>query len=501
MTDIDTELAEHRRAVEALRSGLRAQAERPAFRPLDVTGLIDGSTRPRRRGPWVGVAVAAVALVVAAALILPRLGGPAIPAAPASTETWAPREYGVWLKVAASPLSPRWEAFGIWVDGRYLVFSGHSDFLCPPGADCKIPQWLTDGALYDPDADAWTTIAPMPAAVHLGSPVALGSSVYLLSWGTGGTPPTLLRYDTLANAWTSRAVPGGLNGALVATDSRVVILSDTDEFGAVADQVYDPETGEFSALPEDPLGPSFNRSAVWTGDQLLLSAHDLVDNPGSEEPSLMRLAALDADLATWHEIGTSQILGVGSAGVSASGRVVWTALGSADGGEINNWGRFYPFGGIFDPGTDTWTDLPTPPAEGPLPGEAMVAAGRVEVGGQLLDPVALTWAKVPALPTPNTAGAAMIGGPSGVLVWGGGDYDTPTADGYLLWVPPLSRTPTPVASPTAGSPGGPGASPTPDVPIPTLEGPTPTPAPETASAPPPTVPPTPDAPSDPPSTR
>ncbi|MCW5954759.1 MAG: hypothetical protein KIT69_21095, partial [Propionibacteriaceae bacterium] len=159
----DTEFAGNLRAAEALRSGLRTQAGRPAFRPLDVAGLTGGPTRPPRLGPWLAVAVAVALIVAAGALILPGMGGASVPAAPGPTTSALPRAYGVWTKIAAGPLSPRWEAHGVWVDGRYLVFGGHSDFLCAPHASCKAPDWLTDGAYYDPATDTWTSIADMPA--------------------------------------------------------------------------------------------------------------------------------------------------------------------------------------------------------------------------------------------------------------------------------------------------------------------------------------------------
>lgn len=456
----DTEFAGNLRAAEALRSGLRAQAGRPAFRPLDVAGLTGRATRPPRLGPWLAVASAAV-LVVAGALILPRMAGDAsIPATPAPTTSATPREYGVWKKIAASPLSPRWEALGVWVDGRYLVLGGQSDFLCPPTASCKEPDWLTDGALYDPAADAWTSIAPMPESSGVNPMAVLGSSVYLLSWHTAAQP-ALLRYDTQEDGWTTYRLPVATGGQLVAMDSALLILSETDEFGDVDDVVFDPETGEFTVLPDDPLGPSYNRTAVWLGDRLLLAAEPLVDSPGAEEPPLVRLAELDADLTTWREIGTTEILGAGSAVRYASGQVVWPGLGGGDGGEVGNWGRFYYYGGIYEPNAGTWTDLPTPPSSGPLQNSAIVAGGLVELGGHLLNPVTLEWTSIPALPARDLAGATTVGGDESVLVWGGGSYETPTADGYLLWVRPFQPTPSPAASP---APVESGVQPTPVLP-------------------------------------
>jgi hypothetical protein len=35
--------------------------------------------------------------------------------------------------------------------------------------------------------------------------------------------------------------------------------------------------------------------------------------------------------------------------VIVEGRLINPTLGDADGGEVGNWGRTYPYGGIFDP--------------------------------------------------------------------------------------------------------------------------------------------------------
>lgn len=443
----DTEFAGSLRAAEAFRGGLQRQAERPIFRPLDVADLTDRG-RPPRLGPWLAAAVAMVVIVAAGGFILPRLGDPSVPAAPVATPTVTPRAYGQWTKIAPSPLSPRWEALGVWADGRYLILGGHSDFMCGPAARCVSPTWLNDGALYDPVTDRWTPITPLPLTVSYERPVTLGASVYLLIWEEETGSSTLMRYDTERDAWSTYPAPPGTSGELVATDSRLLVVSSTDEWGVVPDQAFDPETGTFTELPEDPLGPSFDRTAVWIGDRLLLGARDLVDNPGSGKPALVRLAELDSDLTSWRELGTTEILG--SAARYASGRVVWPELGSADGGQVNNWGRHYDYGGIYDPDADSWTPLPTPPSGGPLPGTAIVASGLVEVGGHLLNPVTLEWTTVPALPAGERVGATTIGGDENVLVWGGGSYETPAPDGYLLWVKPLLPTP-PTATPSAGT--------------------------------------------------
>lgn len=378
----------------------------------------------------VAVAVAAIALVIGT--VSGRTSGPAPAATPSST----PDAAG-WVRVAPSPLAPRWGAAGVWVMGRYLVVGGFDGVPCPPNASC-VERWnrLTDGALYDPETNTWTPIAPVPSARGVAiEAVVLGSSVYLLEeWGGRGKPPrSLLRYDLATDAWRTYRVPQPAGDALVATDRSVVVLSGSDEGGVVPDRVLTPEDSAWSTLPKDPLGPSFNRGALWLGDRLLLTGHRLVASPGAKEPSLMRLAVLDRTLTRWRRLPDSPILGSGGARY-VSGRVVWPSIDSADGGEVGNWGRFYPFGAIYDPASGAWTELPAIRGRGGLSGNPVATERLVAVAGDLLDPVSLAWTAVPASPASRRTGATVVGGPDSVLCWGGSNGRLSYAEGFLLRV-------------------------------------------------------------------
>lgn len=69
--------------------------------------------------------------------------------------------------------------------------------------------------------------------------------------------------------------------------------------------------------------------------ELFLFAMDLVANPGSEQPSLVRTAALDSATMTWTLRSDSEILASESP-VAVEGEVIFANSGSADGGAVNN---------------------------------------------------------------------------------------------------------------------------------------------------------------------
>jgi hypothetical protein len=344
-----------------------------------------------------------------------------------------------WTAVAAGPLPARHDALGVWDGRRFVVVGGSAEQPCPPQGDCPPGRTLTDGAAFDPATGTWQPIAAAPVPLGGGDQlVAVRGRVYAL------TPEAFLAYDGDRDAWTSLPPPPG-EGRLLDAGGTPVLIAATDESadspGAgprpVVDAAFDPATGAWRVLPDDPLGPSFDRAAVWTGDRLLLGARDLVANPGATAPSLVRLSALDPALTTWAPPTRTELLGSGLA--VAAGTAVWTGTGRADGGQVGNWGRSYPEGGMLTVATGGWRPLPSAPRPaGPLPVDPPLSTGgRVSVGGHLLDPLTGDWLRL-ADPTGGPRFATtVVAGPDLVLVWGGATEDDPDhnrGDGHLLRV-------------------------------------------------------------------
>jgi hypothetical protein len=342
---------------------------------------------------------------------------------------------GKWTRLPASPLSARHDASGVWVAGRFVVVGGWSTPMCPPTADCASSGPAgRDGAGFDPAAGTWTRIAEAPVPISGSNVVAVAGQVYLQTpdLGREDSPARFISYDPGRDTWSAHPNPPGTGGALVAAGDAVLSVSGSAEGGPAVDAVFDPKTDAWKELPGDPLAPSFERAAVWVNGSLLLTAKNLVSNPGAEEPSLVRLARLDG-LTRWTALPDSKIVGSGPMAVGS--RAVWPMLESADGGDIGNWGGSYDLGGIFDLPSGEWQPLPRPPRKSGVPDGTVVVGRRILVGGHLLDPVTRRWIKVPELPGDERASVTMIGSPDALLVWGGGTTDEPSANlatGYLL---------------------------------------------------------------------
>lgn len=356
---------------------------------------------------------------------------------PGKAPTFAPRA-GAWSLVPPGPLAARHEAAGAFLDGRFYVVGGWSDPPCPPTASCTAPADPAhrDGATFDPATGLWQQIAPAPGPVGgVSEMTPAGDKLYLLTGDVGraDSPVAFLSYDPGSDAWATLPAPPAKDAQLVGAGSKLVAVGGTDEQAKARDFVFDPGTSRWTQLPDDPLGPSFGRGAVWLGDRLLLTASDLVDNPGADGPVLTRLAVLDDSFTRWTQLPDSDI--IGGYPVWAADRVVFPMTGSADGGKVGNWGRDYFYGAILDPAGGTWAPLPTPrPGHTGLEGRVGHVGDQVLVGGQLLQPQTRTWTPVPDAPwgEGHRSSQTIVTGPDSVLVWAGDDGTNNLAEGYLL---------------------------------------------------------------------
>ncbi len=341
------------REERAFAEALHASVPVESFRPLDAEA-IKAAARPARpaRTRWLRTMAAAAVLVVTVgvgAALLPRMGGSVDAPSRASAATRAggsvpetaqdrasgaaaPDEVkasslrasgaasrGRHSRPARTPVGPGWA-------GGTIVVGGQLDQPCPPNASCLAPsRLLRDGASYDPGTGTWQAIADAPVSVS-GAAVAVGVTTVLHR--LGGRLALGVRLRHLRRHLDASPQPIGRRRRRSSPRVTASSASPTATSRAEAvDEVYDTGTRTWSRLPDDPLGRSFNRGAVWVDGKLLLLAHRLVANPGSEEPSLVRLAEFDFATTTWRRLPDSEVLGGGA--VAVAGLVVFPDTGSA----------------------------------------------------------------------------------------------------------------------------------------------------------------------------
>lgn len=131
----------------------------------------------------------------------------------------------------------------------------------------------------------------------------------------------------------------------------------------------------------------------------------------SREPALVRVSRFDFAAGTWESLGTTGMLT--GHGFVSWGVFVVPALGGADGGAVDNWGRMYPNGGMVDLATGEWTPLPNLPDTG----KDAIAAGAFDSvdamytgvnGGWLLDLDSGEWARMPRIDPPGTGAQRRV---------------------------------------------------------------------------------------------
>jgi hypothetical protein len=321
-----------------------------------------------------------------------------------------------WERLPDPPLVARSGPVVAWTGSEVLVVGGDTGTPCPPNADCATAaHHARDGASLTLATRSWRPMALSPVEVpSYASNAVVDGRLYVLA----GT--TLVAYDIAHDSWSTVSPPDRFHGgSLVADGDRLVVYSGTDENGVEPDRVYDPATRQWATLPDDPVGPAFDRvvTAIPTG--LVLTAHELVDNPGADGPPLVLAARFDRATGAWTRLPASDQLG-GWAWTWTGRRLVDPTLGGGDGGEVRNYGRTIPNGGALDPATGRWSHLRHTPREGTGGWSVSALGGRFSaLGGWTYDDDTESWAEVPRpSDAPEEPGPAVWAGDRLVVVGG-----------------------------------------------------------------------------------
>ncbi len=207
------------------------------------------------------------------------------------------------------------------VRSQVLVWGGNA-FTTTPPLDIIV---YGDGALYDPDRDAWTAIAPNPASPPRDAYSAVWTGSEMLVWG-GETGPMVSTTDPTA---PTRSQPASAGAA------------------------YNVATATWRTLAAGGQ-PSARQGhvAVWTGRAMIVWGGGSYPNPDLISAILSDGAAYDPSADAWRPIHSAP---EGLLGAVA----VWT------GTEMLVWGGYTNHGYRYNPGTDTWAAITTAGAPSP----------------------------------------------------------------------------------------------------------------------------------------
>ena len=461
----EVDFAESGRAATALREGLRQRAELPAFRPLDVAELTGTAPVPPRTGRWISLSVGVAAVGAAITLLFPPgLGDGPMPATPVQTASptvttpGSPIVRGSWQAVSSPPLSPRRDAVKAWVDGSYLIVGGFDTAPClsleeKGDPECPAdPPALRDGARYDPVTDRWYPIAEAPSGVlwpgATSYPVAVvGSTVYVVHVEDRRK---ILAYDVATDSWQSVRSPKEL-GVLWAVGG-VLVNAPLDSDRPFRYDTYDPAdrtwtSHEPAVTPPRDASVGLTAGAGAPGTSLVFAAA----NAKMRETDTLWVALVDVATGKVTDLGWTPVPSQRSGAVAVGGLLSFPRGG---------WGADEPDGQAWflDPDTKSWTSVDLPNERhglawsiGPYRRDWYITTETaIALRGQLYDPAAQAWVKVPDLPVDQDP--IVIGGPDSVLTCFGYDGRRLAAACHLMWVATPAVTPSAAApTPTASS--------------------------------------------------
>jgi N-acetylneuraminic acid mutarotase len=328
-----------------------------------------------------------------------------------------------WHAMAESPLPPGWVTAAMWT-GRELIVWGVTECTGRPG-HCTDSSFADMGARYDPEADAWRSIAAYPALAPDGCDfLASGRGVWtgrlMLVWGDqlcGSSPDATAgaAYDPNRDEWTPippAPMPARANAAVAWTGSRMtvwggapVVTGDARADGAS----YDPVRERWDVMAASPLQARAAAASVWAGGRLLV-LDGYVPGPGG---LLSDGAVYDPARGAWQRVAPVPLSPRALPDVVAAGRDVFVWGGYADltGDAVPG---HLADGALYDVGADRWLALPPLPIGGAS--DAVWAGDRVLVWGSAQDLRGAAWfppsGLLAGLPFPSLAagagGAALL---------------------------------------------------------------------------------------------
>lgn len=166
---------------------------------------------------------------------------------------------GTWTQVADAPYSPLYHSTAVLPDGRMVIEGG--EYLCTT-TTCN-PVWTNLGAIYDPVANAWTSINPPAGWTTIGDAqsVVLPNGTYMqancCTMQSALLDPTNLTWTPTGNGkydpndeegWT--LLP---NGKVLAADAYVPIPPFPYIPNGTNYELYDPSTGDWTVAGQTPV--------------------------------------------------------------------------------------------------------------------------------------------------------------------------------------------------------------------------------------------------------
>jgi N-acetylneuraminic acid mutarotase len=277
-------------------------------------------------------------------------GGASTAGAPSAGDAPAPGTYGTRKALPAANS----EMAVAELDGKIYLLGGY------PSSPAESQSVV---AVYTIESDTWGFAAELPVALH--HPVAVGLTGKVYSLGgqlRSGETARTLAYDPALDQWTDLSpMPTARGGGAAAVIGDQIYVAGGRSPAANAFEVYDAGDDEWTVLPDLPQSfPGRNHLAATAIGGKVYVAGGRYDGDGFSSPMTRSLDIYDPVSNGWTKGADLPRERGGLNGIAANGCFfVW----GGEGGDIGEPNNVFPDHDVYDPTTDTWTqlaDLPTP---------------------------------------------------------------------------------------------------------------------------------------------
>jgi N-acetylneuraminic acid mutarotase len=296
------------------------------------------------------------------------------------------------------------------------------------------------GGKYNPNANNWTPTSTSNAPSARAGHTAVWTGTEMIVWG-GDSNNIGGRYNPTSNSWTptGKAPTPRRDHVAVWTGSEMIIwggIAPADPLSYTnTGEKYDPSTDNWTATTtiQAPAGRAFF-TAVWTGNEMIVWGGSSFDGTfhywntgGRYNPSTDRwLPTSTTNAPDGREAHTAVWTG--------SAMIVWGGLDVLPNGlpqDLNT-------GGVYNPGTDSWTATSTAHAPSARDshaavwtGSEMIIWGSTDASGGRYNPDTNTWIATSTVNAPTgRAGPKAVWTGSEMIVWGGAAFVGP---GYIYF--------------------------------------------------------------------
>lgn len=321
--------------------------------------------------------------------LLPLLLGMTLTGSPyqaAAQASAASTPTATWSRVADATVA-RQEIYPAVLDGRIIVAGGV--LSQPPGFTDHVEA-------YDPKADRWTTLAPLPEGRHHIALAEAGGKIYGIGGFSGAIPDwraqaTVFVYDPQANRWSAgpslsqpraEGVVASSKGKIYFIGGRVPTSPNAAHINEHVDtsrgEVLDIRSGRWERIADAPTARNSAAAAVIDDRIYVVGGRQMLRQAdGRTRPvNVATLEVYDQATGRWETRAPMPQAQGGLAAAAYGGRLY------AFGGEqFVPSTKVFPDAWVYDPGADRWSALPAMPTPRHGHGAAVVGNRIFLMGG------------------------------------------------------------------------------------------------------------------------